>query len=266
MEIVNQIGREYIIQVHGKVRSRVEGTEDPTWSTGEIEVIAEEVKIISPSKVPPFEIIEEKKRFLPAEEIRLKWKFLDLRRREMIKNLRLRHEIAKEARKFFWSHGFWEIETPYLVRSTPEGAKDFVVPVRALPGTFYSLPQSPQLYKQLLMMAGYDRYFQIARCFRDEDLREDRQPEFTQIDFEMSFVTKEEVMNLIEKLIAHLWGELLGFKQVKFQKLTYEEAIKRYGSDKPDLRFGMEIKDVTNIVKNSNYMIFKNEKKKVSSL
>ena len=256
MELVDQVGREYVIQVEGTVRKRPEGTEDPTVATGEVEVIVDSLNIISPSVTPPFEIIEEKKRFLPAEDVRLQWRVLDLRRREMIRNLGLRSRITKLIRDFFHDNEFWEIETPYLVRSTPEGARDFVVPVRTIPGHFYALPQSPQLYKQLLMIGGLDRYFQVARCFRDEDLREDRQPEFTQVDFEMSFMSAREIRALVEKLIRKLWKEVLGVEDIRFQELLFSEAFQKYGTDKPDLRFDMPIIDVTDLVKETKYQIF----------
>ncbi len=256
MELVDEIGREYVIQVEGTVRKRPEGTEDATVKTGDVEVLVDTMKIISPSVTPPFEIIEEKSRFLPAEDIRLRWRVLDLRRRQMVRNLGIRSRITKVIRDFFHEHGFWEIETPYLVRSTPEGARDFVVPVRTLPGHFYSLPQSPQLYKQLLMVGGLDRYFQIARCFRDEDLREDRQPEFTQVDFEMSFMNAREIRALVENLIKILWKEILGIDDVQFKELPLTEAFQKYGTDKPDLRFDMPIVDVTDLAKETSYQIF----------
>ena len=257
METVEHLGKEYVIGVEGKVRKRPEGTEDPENPTGEIEVLVEKMKIISKSKLSPFELIEEKRSLLPSMELRLEYRFLDLRRREMVENLWLRNEVMREVREFFWERGFWEIETPYLVKSTPEGARDFVVPVRAIPGTFFALPQSPQLYKQLLMISGFDRYFQLARCFRDEDLREDRQPEFTQIDVEMSFVEREDILNLIEELIERLWKKLLNFEDVRFRRMKFDEAMEKYGTDKPDTRYGMEIKDVTDTVKNVGYRIFK---------
>ncbi|HHC19308.1 MAG TPA: aspartate--tRNA ligase, partial [Euryarchaeota archaeon] len=246
-----------VIQVEGIVRKRPKGTEDDSYPTGSIEVVAQDIRILSESETPPFELVEEKKSFLPSEDVRLKWRFLDLRRRDMIKNLSLKNEISRIVRNFLWRHGFWEIETPYLVRSTPEGARDFIVPVRAIPGTFYALPQSPQLYKQLLMVSGMDRYFQFARCFRDEDLRESRQPEFTQIDIEMSFVDKEDIISLVELMIKELWSKLLGVRNIEFKRLKYDEAIKKYGTDKPDLRYGMEIRDVTHIVEKGEYKVFR---------
>ncbi|HDD46282.1 MAG TPA: aspartate--tRNA ligase [Candidatus Aenigmarchaeota archaeon] len=262
METAEKIGREYVIQVEGKVRKRPAGTEDKGNPTGDIEVVVEKLKILNTSKTPPFELIEEKKRFLPNEEIRLKWRYLDLRRREMIKRIKIRHEVVKTIRDFLLSKGFWELETPCLVRSTPEGARDFLVPSRLHPGKFYALPQSPQLYKQLIMISSLDRYFQVARCFRDEDIREDRQPEFTQIDIEMSFVTAKEVMELVEGLIKKVWSDILGVKDVKFRRLTYDESMKLYGTDKPDLRYGLEIVDVSEIVKSCGYKIFNSVIKK----
>ena len=255
--IIENIGRESVIQVEGIVRKRPKGTEDDSYPTGSIEVVAQDIRILSESETPPFELVEEKKSFLPSEDVRLKWRFLDLRRRDMIRNLSLKNDISRIVRNFLWRHGFWEIETPYLVRSTPEGARDFIVPVRAIPGTFYALPQSPQLYKQLLMVSGMDRYFQFARCFRDEDLRESRQPEFTQIDIEMSFVDKEDIISLVELMIKELWSKLLGVRNIEFKRLKYDEAIKKYGTDKPDLRYGMEIRDVTHIVEKGEYKVFR---------
>ncbi|MFQ5979378.1 MAG: aspartate--tRNA ligase [Candidatus Heimdallarchaeota archaeon] len=265
LSLVDSIGREYVIQVKGLVRERPEDTEDFSSQTGEIEVLVDTLNVLSKPKIPPFELIEEKRRFLPTEEIRLRWRFLDLRRREMINNIKLRFLITKLARQFFWEKGFWEIETPYLAKSTPEGARDFVVPLRGIPGSFYALPQSPQLYKQLLMISGLDRYFQIAKCFREEDLREDRQPEFTQIDFEMSFVNVEEIIALIEELMKKIWKEIHS-TDISFQQITFEEAVAKYGSDKPDLRYGMEICDLTEVVRNSDYLVFKNSVKRGSKI
>lgn len=245
---------EYVIGVRGEVVSRPKGTENPKLVTGEIEVWAEELKILNPSKNPPFQIEDEEE---VAENTRLKYRYLDLRRPRMQKNLILRHHLAREVRNYFDRLGFLEIETPMLTKSTPEGARDFLVPSRLNPGHFYALPQSPQLFKQILMIAGYDRYFQIVRCFRDEDLRADRQPEFTQIDVEMSFVTIEDVQRIMEGLMVHLFKEVL-HRELKtpFPILTYEEAMNRYGTDKPDIRFGLELDDLTEELKFSSFKPF----------
>ncbi|MBC7217090.1 MAG: aspartate--tRNA ligase [Candidatus Caldatribacterium sp.] len=234
---------EYVVQVRGVVRERPEGLVNPRLATGEIEVHALDFTVLSPSELPPFEI-EGKKEV--DESLRLRYRYLDLRRRKMQENLILRHRAAQVIRRFLDAQGFVEVETPFLTKSTPEGARDFLVPSRLSPGSFYALPQSPQLFKQILMIAGFDRYFQIVRCFRDEDLRADRQPEFTQVDIEMSFVDREDVMGLVESLMVVLFAEVLGVSlQTPFPRLSYEEAMKRYGTDKPDLRFALPIEDLT---------------------
>lgn len=234
---------EYVVQVKGVVRERPEGLVNPRLATGEIEVHAQSLEILSPSELPPFEI-EGKKEV--DESLRLRYRYLDLRRRRMQENLLLRHRAAQVIRRFLDARGFIEVETPFLTKSTPEGARDFLVPSRLNPGSFYALPQSPQLFKQILMIAGFDRYFQIVRCFRDEDLRADRQPEFTQVDIEMSFVDREDVMGLVEELMQVLFAEVLGVSlSLPFPRLSYEEAMKRYGTDKPDLRFALPIEDLT---------------------
>jgi len=246
---------EYVVAVQGAVVARPEGTVNLKLSTGEIEVVAKELRILNSSKTPPFLIEDEEK---VAEDTRLKYRYLDLRRPRLQKNLILRHQVAKEVRSYFDRSGFLEVETPMLTKSTPEGARDFLVPSRLDPGHFYALPQSPQLFKQILMISGFDRYFQIVRCFRDEDLRSDRQPEFTQIDVEMSFVTVQDIQKTMEGLMAHIFKEVVGMTlELPFPILTYDEAMNRYGADKPDIRFGMELKDVTEPLRNSSFQVFK---------
>jgi len=245
---------EYVIAVVGTVAKRTPENINPAMKTGEIEVQVNELRILSKSETPPIYIEED----LDAnDQIRLKYRYLDLRRSDMQRNLILRHKVAKIARDYFDENGFLEIETPMLTKSTPEGARDYLVPSRVHPGKFYALPQSPQLYKQLLMLSGMDRYFQIVKCFRDEDLRADRQPEFTQIDLEMSFVDMDDVISINEKLIARIFKETLGIElETPFLRLTYEEAMNRFGSDKPDLRFGFELVDLSDIVANSGFKVF----------
>lgn len=246
---------EYVVGVQGTVVLRPEGTANLKLNTGEIEVITKELKILNVSRTPPFLIEDEEE---VAENTRLKYRYLDLRRPAIQKNLILRHQVAKEVRNYFDRLGFLEIETPMLTKSTPEGARDFLVPSRLNAGHFYALPQSPQLFKQILMISGFDRYFQIVRCFRDEDLRSDRQPEFTQIDVEMSFVTVQNVQKTMEGLMAHIFKEVLGITlAIPFPILTYDEAINRYGVDKPDIRFGMELKDVTKLMESSSFQVFR---------
>ncbi len=253
-EAGEKIGREWVISAKGKVRNRPKDMLNPKLKTGEVEVLVDELSIITKAAVPPIEIDD---RVEAAEDMRMKYKYLDLRRPIMQQRLVFRHKAAAAVREYFNKNGFVEIETPILVRSTPEGARDYVVPSRVHPGKFYALPQSPQLYKQILMIAGFDRYFQLARCLRDEDLRADRQPEHTQIDFEMSFVDENDVMAFVEGLYKHLFGEVLGVElKTPFKVLTYAEAVDRYGIDKPDLRFGMELIDVTDIVKKSDFKTF----------
>ena len=255
-EKAQSLRSEYVVGVTGKVVVRPVGAINPKLNTGEIEVIAEELKILNVSKTPPFLIEDEEE---VAENTRLKYRYLDLRKPRLQKNLILRHQIAKEVRNYFDRLGFLEIETPMLTKSTPEGARDYLVPSRLNPGHFYALPQSPQLFKQILMVAGFDRYFQIVRCFRDEDLRSDRQPEFTQIDVEMSFVTVQDVRRTMEGLMAHIFEKILSVKlETPFPSLTYEEAMDRYGVDKPDIRFGMELRDVSTILRDSQFTVFRN--------
>ncbi|NLY51758.1 MAG: aspartate--tRNA ligase [Firmicutes bacterium] len=245
---------EFVIRVEGKVRGRLPGMENPNLKTGAVEIYAETLEVLNTAKTPPFAIDSHSG---VDEALRLKYRYLDLRRSDMQETLALRHRIAKLARDFLDAQGFWEIETPMLTKSTPEGARDFLVPSRVQPGEFYALPQSPQLFKQLLMMAGIDRYFQIVRCFRDEDLRADRQPEFTQLDIEMAFVDREDVMALNEALVAFLFKEVLGVElELPLRRLSYQEAMDRYGSDKPDTRFGLELQDVSQVVKDTGFRVF----------
>ncbi|MGQ9709646.1 MAG: aspartate--tRNA ligase [Anaerolineae bacterium] len=254
-ELAGRVRQEYVLQVRGTVRARPADLVNPRMETGEIEVLADEIVVLNPAKTPPFPLFED----TPVDEtLRLKYRYLDLRRRRMQCNLILRHRVVKYIRDFLDARGFLEIETPILFKSTPEGARDYLVPSRLHPGKFYALPQSPQQLKQLLMVAGFERYFQIARCFRDEDLRGDRQPEFTQLDLEMSFVTREDVMALIEELMIGIVEECSDRRLLTkpFPRLTYAEAIARYGTDKPDLRFGMELVDISDLVARSNYSIF----------
>ena len=246
---------EYVIAVKGKIRLRPEGMQNPKISTGMIEVMAHELKILNQSRVPPLMIEDHVK---AGEELRLKYRFLDLRRPEMQQNLMLRHRVYQTIRSELARIGFLEIETPFLTKSTPEGARDYLVPSRISPGYFYALPQSPQLFKQILMISGYDRYFQIVKCFRDEDLRADRQPEFTQLDLEMSFVGREDVMNVTEDLIKTVFSLEKGLSFGKpFQCLTYQDAIDRFGLDAPDIRFGLELIDLSDLVKDVEFKVFR---------
>jgi len=249
-----EIRTEYVIAVKGTLRRRPEGTENPELSTGTVELWAEELNILNLCKTLPFQIDETEE---ISEILRLKYRYLDLRRPKMQKNFIIRHQVTLYIRKFLSKKGFLEIETPMLTKSTPEGARDFLVPSRLNPGLFYALPQSPQLFKQILMISGFDRYFQIVRCFRDEDLRADRQPEFTQIDLEMSFVEAEDIIKVIEEMLYDCFINILGVElKIPFRRITYDEAMNKYGSDKPDLRFGLQIEDVTDIVKNSQFKVF----------
>ena len=256
-QLAETLRGEYVVAVEGTVRLRPEGMINPAMATGEVEVVGEGLLILNPAKTPPIYIDERADDV--DETLRLKYRYLDLRRAEMQKNLMLRHRVAKAARDFLDAQGFLEIETPILTKSTPEGARDFLVPSRVNPGEFYALPQSPQLFKQLLMVAGMERYFQIAKCFRDEDLRADRQPEFTQIDLEMSFIDRETILSLMEEMIAHIFREVQGIELSRpFRRMDYDEAMARYGSDKPDLRFGMELQDITDLVKDAGFQVFRN--------
>ena len=252
--IADKVRSEYVLAVEGEVVIRDPETVNPKIPTGEIEVLAKKVEVINTAKTPPFTLED---RIDVDEAIRLKYRYLDLRRPAMQRILMLRHEAAKTVRQFLDQHDFIEIETPMLTKSTPEGARDYLVPSRTSPGSFFALPQSPQIFKQLLMVAGMERYYQIVRCFRDEDLRADRQPEFTQIDLETSFLSAEELQTLMEEMIARLFKDLINVEvKLPIPRITYQEAIDRYGTDKPDLRFGLELKDVTQAVANSNFKVF----------
>jgi aspartyl-tRNA synthetase len=250
----NRARHEFVVAVAGEVAKRPEGAANPRLATGEIEVKVERFYILSESKTPPFEITEE---CTANEELRLKFRYLDLRRKPFQQRLRFRHEATLAVRNYLSSQGFYEIETPLLIRSTPEGARDYVVPSRVAKGRFYALPQSPQLLKQILMVAGFDKYFQIARCLRDEDLRSDRQPEFTQIDLEMSFATPDDVLAVVEGMMIDLFKNLLSVElETPFPRFTYEEVMRRWGIDKPDLRFDMELVDFTQEVKDCGFKLF----------
>ena len=253
-EKAGKLRSEFVIAVVGTVEAR-SGAVNTNLATGEIEIRARQLRILSEAETPPFPIEEDSK---TREEVRLKYRYLDLRRPDLQRNLMLRSKVATMTRAFFANEGFLEIETPTLCNSTPEGARDYLVPSRVHPGEFYALPQSPQILKQLLMCSGYDRYFQIARCYRDEDLRADRQPEFTQIDMELSFVDVDDVIDVNERFLAKLFKEVLDVDvQLPIQRMTWQEAMDRFGSDKPDLRFGMELHDVTDVVKNCEFAVFK---------
>lgn len=254
IEKAAKLRSEFVIAVVGNVEAR-SGAVNENLATGEIEIRAEELRILSESETPPFPIEENSK---TKEELRLKYRYLDLRRPDLQRNLMMRSKVATLTRQFLSEEGFLEIETPVLGKSTPEGARDYLVPSRIHPGSFYGLPQSPQLFKQLLMCSGYDRYFQIAKCFRDEDLRADRQPEFTQIDMELSFVDVDDVIDVNERLLAKLFKEVLDVEvTLPIPRMTWQEAMDRYGSDKPDTRFGMELTDVTDTVKDCEFVVFK---------
>ncbi len=256
-EVMKTFTRESVVMINGTVRNRVEGTEDARNPTGEIEVLIKEAQLLNKSAIPPIEIGDQKEGVLPGEDVRMKYRYLDLRRSEMIHAMEFRSKFMHLARQYLESLQFLEIETPILGRSTPEGARDFIVPSRIHPGSFYALTQSPQLYKQMLMVASMDRYYQVARCFRDEDSRKDRQPEFTQLDMEMSFVDMKDIQDMIEGLVAYIWEGLYGEKlQTPFMRISYDVAMEKYGSDKPDLRYGLEMVTLTDVVKDAPYKIF----------
>ena len=250
-EKAKSLGREFVIQVKGEVIER--SSKNPKILTGEIEILAEELNVLNEAELPPFTIEDETD---GGEELRMKYRYLDIRRNPVKDKLIFRHQMAQKVRNYLSNEGFIEVETPVLIKSTPEGARDFVVPSRMNLGQFYALPQSPQTFKQLLMVGGMDRYFQIVKCFRDEDLRADRQPEFTQIDCEMAFVEQEDIMNIFEGMTAHLLKEVTGQDFGKFPRITFEEAMRRYGNDKPDIRFGMEFVELNDIVKGKEFKIF----------
>ena len=253
-EKAGKLRSEFVVAVVGRVEAR-SGAVNPNLPTGEIEVRARELRILSEAQTPPFPIEENSK---TREEVRLKYRYLDLRRPDLQKNMILRSRVSTLVRQFLANEGFLEIETPTLIKSTPEGARDYLVPSRVHPGSFYALPQSPQIFKQLLMCSGYDRYFQLARCYRDEDLRADRQPEFTQIDMELSFVDVDDVIDVNERMLAFLFKEVLNVEvPLPIQRMTWQEAMDRFGSDKPDIRFGMELTDVSEVVKDCEFAVFK---------
>lgn len=250
-EAANKLGREFVVQIKGTVAERT--SKNKNIPTGDIEIIADSLKILNTSSIPPFTIEEDTD---GGDDLRMKYRYLDLRRPNVRRNLELRHKMAFEIRRYLDAEGFLEIETPILVKSTPEGARDFIVPSRMNPGEFYALPQSPQLFKQLLMVSGFDRYFQVAKCFRDEDLRADRQPEFTQIDCEMSFVEQEDVINMFEGLVKHIFKYVKGIEfNEPFPRMTWADAMKYYGSDKPDLRFGMSFVELTDLAKGKGFSV-----------
>ncbi|MDE7231336.1 MAG: aspartate--tRNA ligase [Oscillospiraceae bacterium] len=252
-EKAETIRSEDVLMVRGAVRARE--SVNTEIRTGGVEITVTELRILSKAQTPPFEIVSNSK---TNEELRLKYRYLDLRRKPLQDNLIMRHNIAKCAREYFYENGFLEIETPMMIKSTPEGARDYIVPSRIHNGKFYALPQSPQMYKQLLMISGFDRYIQLARCFRDEDLRADRQPEFTQIDLEMSFVDVDDILEMLEGFIHKLYNDILDVDiKIPLPRLTYDEAMRRFGSDKPDTRFGMEITDISDVVKDSEFVVFR---------
>ncbi len=254
-EVLNKkatgLGREFVIKVKGLVRERT--AKNPNRATGDIEIVAQELEILNVSKTPPFTIKDDTD---GGDDLRMKYRYLDLRRAAVQKNLFFRSQVAIEVRKYLSGEGFIEVETPNLIKSTPEGARDFVVPSRMNAGQFYALPQSPQTFKQLLMVSGFDKYFQIVKCFRDEDLRADRQPEFTQIDCEMAFVTQEDILNTFEGLTKHVFKTALGIDLPTFPRMTYDEAMKLYGSDKPDIRFGMSFVELNDVTQNKGFSVF----------
>ncbi len=253
-QVAEGVRSEFVLAVKGKVIPRPEGTVNPNMKTGEVEIQVAECKLLNRSKPLPFMLDEHSE---VNENIRLKYRYLDMRRPQLAQNLILRHQVAQITRQYLTENGFLELETPFLTKSTPEGARDFLVPSRINQGQFYALPQSPQIFKQILMISGFDRYFQIVRCFRDEDLRADRQPEFTQIDCEMSFIDREDIITVMEGMIARIFKEAKGVEvQLPVQRMTYQEAIRRFGVDNPDIRFGMELVDLTDIVKGAGFKVF----------
>src|ERR1700674_1729648 len=247
-----RVRNEFVLKVTGVVRARPAGTANANLKSGQVEVLCQDVEILNRSERLPFQLDET-----VSEEVRLRFRYLDLRREEMRDRLLLRHRITRAMRHYLDDAGFVDIETPMLSKATPEGARDYLVPSRTHPGKFFALPQSPQIYKQLLMIAGFDRYYQIVRCFRDEDLRADRQPEFTQLDIETSFLGQDDIMRLMEELVRHFFREVLGTELADpFPRITYAQALRRYGSDKPDLRIGLELVDVADLVKDCDFKVF----------
>ncbi len=253
LDAADKLRSEDVVRVEGTVRVR-DGGPNKKLETGEIEVVAQTITVLAKSDTPPFQPSDTSS--LPNEEMRLKYRYLDLRRDEMQRMLKTRHRVTKVARDYFDEHGFLEVETPILCKSTPEGARDFLVPSRLSPGGWYALPQSPQLFKQILMVAGADRYMQITKCFRDEDLRADRQPEFSQIDLEMSFVSREDVMTMMEGFVRRLWKDVLGYDVPEMQRMSYSEALDRFGIDRPDLRFGLELVDISDLAAKTDFKVF----------
>src|SRR5690625_31868 len=257
-DVANALRNEYVVSVRGRVATRSEETVNPKLPTGTVEVHAEDLLILNRSEALPFNVsAHEEKRVDANEELRLRYRYLDMRRPDLQNNLVLRHKLYQSVRRFFDQHDFLEVETPVLMKSTPEGARDYLVPSRLHPGKFFALPQSPQTYKQILMVAGMDRYFQIVKCFRDEDLRADRQPEFTQIDVEMTFATEDQIYGMMEGLMAAVWRDLKGVElELPFPRMSYDDAMRRYGSDKPDIRFDLEIQDVSEAFRGSGFRVF----------
>ena len=253
IDLAKTLGREFVINITGSVIER--NSKNDLMSTGDIEVLVSELKILNSSITPPFTIEDESD---GGEELRMKYRYLDIRREPVKNNLILRHKITQQVRTYLSDNSFIEVETPYLIKSTPEGARDFVVPSRMNPGEFYALPQSPQTFKQLLMVAGMDKYFQIVKCFRDEDLRADRQPEFTQIDCEMAFVSQEDILKTFEDLVKHLFQKVKNIKLDKFPVMTYDDAVQKYGTDKPDLRYDMKFVELNDVAKNREFNVFNN--------
>lgn len=255
LAIADKVRNEYVIKIEGKIVGREEGTINPSMKTGEIEVIASKIDILNKAKTPPFLIENDSD---VSEDLRLKYRYIDLRRDELQNTFKLRHQITQEVRNFLNADGYLEMETPILTKSTPEGARDYLVPSRVHSGEFYALPQSPQLFKQLIMLSGFEKYYQIARCFRDEDLRADRQPEFTQIDIETSFMSSDDIMEMTETMMSHIMKSVKDIElQLPLPRMTYQEAMTRFGSDKPDTRFDMELIHVSDIVKESEFKVFK---------
>ena len=251
LEAARKLGREFVIQITGVVTER--SSKNPKIPSGDIEILVDTLVVLNSSLTPPFTIEDETD---GGEELRMQYRYLDLRRDSVRQNLVLRHQVAKHVRQFLDQEAFIEVETPVLIKSTPEGARDFVVPSRMNPGQFYALPQSPQTFKQLLMVSGFDRYYQIVKCFRDEDLRADRQPEFTQIDCELSFVEQEDILNIFEKMVRHLFQEVKGVDIGTLPRMTYDEAMRKYGNDKPDIRFGMEFNEIKELTTGNNFVVF----------
>ena len=251
--VAEQVRNEFVLRIKGKVRARPEGTVNPELPTGEIEILGLELEVMNRAETPPFQLDEHEK---ASEEIRLRYRYIDLRRPEMLERIKLRAAVTRSLRNYLDGHGYLDIETPMLTKATPEGARDYLVPSRTHPGKFFALPQSPQLFKQLLMMSGMDRYYQIVRCFRDEDLRADRQPEFTQLDLEMSFMDENEVMSIMEDMIRIMFKEVKGIELPEFPRMTYQEAMRRFGSDRPDLRCPLELIDVADLMQDVEFKVF----------